>query len=152
MNFHYFIRNRLYKIFSFIRKCLHFLFNYLTILFVCLSLYVRFFQKKSSLLSDILCNPEFYHADFTWIFSSVIKCLHFVFQLNSNDICMAIIVFEFFLIFNFIHYLMFSSILWYMLVDKLHYFTKISPFFNCILIVIYAYQCIWGFCKKYSIS
>ena len=50
MNFPYFIRNMSYEIFSFIRKCLHFLFNYLIFLFEGLSLYVRFFQKKSSIL------------------------------------------------------------------------------------------------------
>ena len=36
------------------------------ILFVCLSLYLRFFSKKSSIWSDILYNHQFYHADFRW--------------------------------------------------------------------------------------
>ena len=107
------------------------------------------FSKISSILSDIPCNPQFYHAYFlfvfktrflcvAWavreltlytrmasnseihlplppqcwdyrhlpplpslsciflmkIFSSIIKCIHFTFQLNSNYICMAIIVLE----------------------------------------------------------
>ena len=43
------------------------LFNYLIILFVCLSLYLSFFlKKKSKILSVILCNPLFYHAYFRW--------------------------------------------------------------------------------------
>ena len=45
MNFPYFIRNMLYKIFSFVRKCLHFIFNYEIFLFVFLSMYLSFFQK-----------------------------------------------------------------------------------------------------------
>ena len=49
------------EIFSVVRKCVHFIFNYVIILFVCLSLYL-FFPKISSILSIIICNPQFYHT------------------------------------------------------------------------------------------
>ena len=66
------------KIFRSIRKYLYFpfhlisvnrprnnsisLFNYILIVFVCWSLYLSFFPNKSSILSIILCNPQFYHT------------------------------------------------------------------------------------------
>ena len=82
----------LYKIISFIRKCLHFLFNYMIILFLCLSLILHFSQI-STILSDNLCNHQFYHTYFRWKHSS----LHFHFLLKK--------------ILNVIHYLMLFSIL-----------------------------------------
>ena len=70
MNFPNFIRNRLYEIFSFIRKYVHFLFNHVITMFVCLSLYLCFF-KKNSILYHIVCNPQFNHADFRWKYSVI---------------------------------------------------------------------------------
>ena len=72
------------------------LFIYVIILFVCLSFYLSYFPKffnfiiypmQSSILSSII---------YMKFFSSLIKCLHFLFQLNSNYIWMVIILFEFF--------------------------------------------------------
>ena len=37
-------------------------FNYSQIVFVCRSMYLRIFQDKSSILSIILCNLQFYHT------------------------------------------------------------------------------------------
>ena len=115
-NFPYFVINMLYEIFSFVRKYLPFIFNYVVILFVCLSFYLRFskiifnfisYHMKSSIISYI-CQIQ--------IFSSTRKYLHFLFQLYSNCIWMCIIESEFFFsekIFSFINYLKLSSILSY---------------------------------------
>ena len=82
MNFPYIVRNMLYEIFRFIRKCLHFLSNYVIILFVCLSLYLSFFPNNLqfyqisyvilNFIIDILTeNLQFYHkmstSFFNWI-------------------------------------------------------------------------------------
>ena len=56
-----FLWNMLYRIFSFVRKCLHFIFNYVITLFVCLLFFWKF-SNKISILSLILCNLQFYHA------------------------------------------------------------------------------------------
>ena len=77
------------------------------------------------------------------IFSSIMKRLHFHFQLNSNYICMAIIAIEFFqksLQFYTLSYVILKFII-HMLDENLDYFTKMSPFpfqlhSNCIYMVI----------------
>ena len=56
----FFISNIWYEIFSFVIKCLYFIFKYVIIIFVYLSLYLSFFQKKSSIYSVIICNAQFY--------------------------------------------------------------------------------------------
>ena len=66
MNFPYFIRNMLYKIFSFNKKVSNSFFNNVIIEFVCLSLYLRF--SKKIFLSIIQCN-QFYHTYVIWKYS-----------------------------------------------------------------------------------
>ena len=105
MNFPYIVRNMLYEIFRFIRKCLHFLSNYVIILFVCLSLYLSFFPNNLqfyqisyvilNFIIDILTeNLQFYHKlstsflnwiliisawlSFIWIFSKKSSILYII--------------------------------------------------------------------------
>ena len=49
------------------------LFNYILIVFVCRSLYLSIFPNKSSILSIILCNPQFYHTYVRWKSSVLYK-------------------------------------------------------------------------------
>ena len=71
MNIPYSIINILHENFSFVIQYLHFIFHYVIILFVCLSLYLSFFPKKSSILSVIICNPQF-HDTYVRLKSSVL--------------------------------------------------------------------------------
>ena len=89
----------LHEFFSFIKKCLHFLFKFCDNCF-CMPIYLaEIFPRKSSVLSVFLCNSQFY-TSVRWK-SSVL----------SENVS--------------------------------------SYFFNCILIVFYAYHCIWvSFFKK----
>ena len=98
--FPYSIRNMLYEIFSFMRKCLHFLLNYPIILLVWLSLYVRLFQKNLQFyqMSYIILNFIKYILEENFQFYHKMSPL--LFQMYSNYICMAIIVFEVFFLKN----------------------------------------------------
>ena len=145
MNFPYLIWNMLYKIFSFLRQCLHIRFQ-LCDNCICIPIIAsEIFQRKSSILLVILSNPQFYHTYVRWKFSVlsqnmsssffncicmpifvsefsfskifkfkiyvilnfiihvrwkscfIQKCLHLLFQLYSNRICMSTITSEIFL-------------------------------------------------------
>ena len=76
-----------YKIFSFIRKCLHILFQ-LCNNCICIPIVVsEIFQRKLSMLLVILSNPQFYHTYVRWkssglsqnMSSSFFNCILIVF-------------------------------------------------------------------------
>ena len=78
-------------------------FNYLLHAFVCLSLYLTFFQKI--ILSIILCNHQFYETCYMKIFSFIRKCFHFIFNYLLNVfICLLFYLSFFQKIFNIINY------------------------------------------------
>ena len=62
------------KIFSFIQRCLHLLFQ-LYSKCICMPIIVsEIFLRQSSILSVILCNPQFYHI---YVICFIRKCLPF---------------------------------------------------------------------------
>ena len=97
MNFPDLIENMLYENFSFIRKFIHFLFLlHDNCIFMPITL-SEIFPWKSSILSVILCNPQFYHTCVRWKSSVLSENVSTSFQLYSNCICIPIIVSEIFL-------------------------------------------------------
>ena len=150
MNFPYFIRNMWNNILSFIRKCLHILFIYVIILFVCLSLYLSFFQKNLQFyqISYVILNYIMHIFDKNLQFYQ--KCPHFFFNWILFIFIWLSLYLRFFSIFLLILcFLQFyhTYVIWYFSV-----FMKISNFHfqlhsNCISKSIIAY----GFFKKYSI-
>ena len=130
LTFSIIISEMLYKSLQFFSENLSpFFLTYILILFVCLSLYLRFYQKMSSILSIILCNPQFYHTYVRWkstvlsenVSSSFFDCILFVF------LCFSLHLSLFQKTLNFINYLELSSIFSYMLEENLQFYRKISP-------------------------
>ena len=85
----------LYKIVSLIRKFLHFLFQ-LCDNFICMPITLsEIFPRKSSILSAIPGNPQFYHTYIRRKSSVPSENVCTTFQCYSSYICMPIIVSEF---------------------------------------------------------
>ena len=132
INFPYFIRNMLYKIFSFGRKCVHFHFQLYSNC-ICMPIIVsEFFQinlQFYQLSYVILILSYIYQMK---IFSFIRKCLQFLFQLYASCICMPITISVFFQI-NLQFYQLSYVILYFiihLLDENLQIFQKnISTFF-----------------------
>ena len=78
------------------------------------------------------------------VFGSIIKCIHFFFNWNLIIFVWLSLCLSFFKnTFNFIHYLMPSSILSYIYYMKILISLQKCPFSITFYLYLFAYQCIW---------
>ena len=143
----------LYKIFSFIRKFLLFLFQWCH---SCISMPIivsRLFPRIFSILSAILYNPQFYHTYVRWkssILSENVSSSFF------NRILIVFVCPSLYLSFLFQKNLVLKIILCYpqfyhtYVRWKILFYRKIFPLHLSIIseLYLYAYHCIWDFSKK----
>ena len=108
------------------KKISTFLFNWILILFLWVSLHFSFFQKIFNFIHYLVLSSILSHICLMKIFSSLWKCLHFLF-LHSNCIYMPMMICEFFKDIKFykLHYviLIFSI---HILDENLKFYMKIS--------------------------
>ena len=131
-------------------------FNYILIVFVCWSSYL-IFSNKSSILSIILCNPQFYHAYVRWKYSVLYKIFS---SSYSNNTLVVFVCLSLYLTFCFPKYQFYKlcyiilNFNIHMLDDNLWFYQKTSlfHFFNYILIVFVRLSLyLWNLPQKSSI-
>ena len=123
--------------------------------FICMPITVSdFFQKKSSILSIIICNPQFYHTYVRWkssvlpenIYTSFFNYILIIFG------CLSLYLRFWKKIFNFISYPMIQQfyhthVRWK---SSVHYKNVSSSFFNNTLVVFFCLSLYLSFCfSKY---
>ena len=108
------------------------LFNYILIVFLCRSLYLSIFPNKSSILSIILCNPQFYHTYVRWKSSVLYKIVSSSF---FNNTLVVFVCLSLYLSFCFPKYLQFYKLSYvilnfniHMLDENLQFYQKMSLF------------------------